>query len=90
MRKRRGRPGSQSAHARARRETIDPVIRALASWRQKFRFSQAQAAEYAQRHGFPLTASSLRMWEEGWRKPRVHTLALLHRFLEQHSSNPRP
>jgi hypothetical protein len=76
--------------ARARRETIDPVIQDLASWRNKFGFSQKQAAEYAQGHGFPLTASSLRMWEERWRKPRAHTLALLRRFLEEHSSNLRP
>jgi DNA-binding transcriptional regulator YiaG len=77
-------------HPRARRETIDPVIQDLASWRNKFGFSQRQATEYAQGYGFPLTASSLRMWEEGSRKPRAHTLALLRRFLEEHSSNPRP
>jgi DNA-binding transcriptional regulator YiaG len=72
-------------------QTGPAVVRALASWRQKFHFSQTQAAEYAQRHGFPLTASSLQMWEEGWRRPRTHTLALLRRFLEEHSSiNPEP
>jgi len=28
------------------------------------------------------TASSIRIWEEGWRKPRPHTIELLRRFLK--------
>jgi hypothetical protein len=79
----RGRPAHQTATARARRANIHPVIRDLIAWRRQHRLSQVAAAQWAQVHGFPLTASSIRMWEEGWRNPRPHTIALLRRFLEQ-------
>jgi DNA-binding transcriptional regulator YiaG len=82
----RGRPAHQTPAARARRDNVDPVIRALLTWRRQYRLSQVAAAEFARAHGFPLTASSIRMWEEGWRRPRPHTIALLQRFLERHSN----
>jgi hypothetical protein len=82
----RGRPADQTATARARRANIHPVIRDLMAWRRQHRLSQVAAAQWAQADGFPLTASSIRMWEEGWRTPRVHTIALLRRFLERHSN----
>jgi DNA-binding transcriptional regulator YiaG len=84
-RKPRGRPRHNNPNATARRASIDPVIRALIAWRRQRQLSQLAAAAYAQAHGFPLTASSIRMWEEGWRRPRPHTLALLRAFLDKHS-----
>lgn len=81
----RGRPAHQTPAARARRANVDPVIRDLVAWRRQHRLSQIAAAQWAQARGFPLTASSIRMWEEGWRTPRPHTIALLRRFLERHS-----
>jgi hypothetical protein len=85
-RKVRGRPRHNNPNATARRASIDPVIRALIAWRRQRQLSQLAAADYAQAHGFPLTASSIRMWEEGWRKPRPHTIELLRRFLDTHVS----
>jgi hypothetical protein len=82
-RKPRGRPRHNNPNATARRASIDPVIRALIAWRRQRQLSQLGAAEYAQAQGFPLTASSIRMWEEGWRTPRPHTIALLRRFLDR-------
>jgi hypothetical protein len=83
----RGRPAHQTPTARARRADIDPVIGDLIAWRRQHRLSQAAAAQWAQARGFSLTASSIRMWEEGWRSPRPHTIALLRRFLEQYSGS---
>jgi len=79
----RGRPAHQTPDARARRANIHPVIRDLMAWRRQHSLSQTKAALWAQARGFPLTASSIRMWEEGWRTPRPHTIALLRRFLER-------
>lgn len=59
----RGRPPHQTPAARARRANVDPVIRALLAWRRQYCLSQVAAAEFARAHGFPLTASSIRMWE---------------------------
>src|SRR6516164_7169406 len=81
--KKRGRPPHQTPSALARRANIHPVIRDLMAWRRQHRLSQVAAAQWAQAHGFPLTASSIRMWEEGWRTPRLHTIALLRRFLDR-------
>ena len=81
----RGRPPHQTPAARARRANVDPVIRALLAWRRQYCLSQVAAAEFARAHGFPLTASSIRMWEEGWRRPRPHTRTLLRAFLEKYS-----
>ena len=88
-RKPRGRPAHQTPIATARRANIDPVIRDLIDWRRQRELSQVAAAEFAQAHGFPLTVSSIRMWEEGWRCPRPHTLDLLRRFLDKHSKAMR-
>jgi hypothetical protein len=85
----RGRPAHQTPAARARRANVDPVIRALLAWRRQYRLSQGGAAEFARAHGFPLTSSSIRMWEEGWRRPRPHTIDLLRRFLDKHSRDMR-
>src|SRR6516165_5022859 len=79
----RGRPAHQTPDPRARRANIHPVIRDLMAWRRQHSLSQTKAALWAQARGFPLTASSIRMWEEGWRTPRPHTIALLRRFLER-------
>jgi len=85
--KKRGRPPHQTAKALARRSNIHPVIRDLIAWRRQHCLSQTKAAQWAQARGFALTASSIRMWEEGWRTPRPHTIALLRRFLERHSKS---
>jgi hypothetical protein len=84
--RKRGRPPHQTPSAVARRSNIHPVIRDLIAWRRQHRLSQVAAAQWAQTRGFSLTASSIRMWEEGWRRPRAHTLALLRGFLETHAS----
>jgi hypothetical protein len=84
--KMRGRPPHETPSALARRSKIHPVIRDLLAWRRQHSLSQVAAAQWAQARGFSLTASSIRMWEEGWRTPRPHTLDLLRRFLEKHSS----
>lgn len=76
----RGRPAHQTPAARARRGNIDPVIRDLIAWRRQLQLSQVAAADWAQARGFSLTAASIRMWEEGWRSPRPHTVALLRLF----------
>lgn len=81
----RGRPAHQTPTARARRANIDSVIRDLVAWRRQFQLSQIAAARWAQAQGFSLTASSIRMGEEGWRRPRPHTVALLRLFLAKHS-----
>jgi hypothetical protein len=81
--KARGRPPHQTAAARARRASVDPVIGDLIAWRRQHSLSQAAAAQWALERGFLLTAAAIRMWEEGWRRPRPHTLALLRRFLDQ-------
>ena len=83
----RGRPPHQTASALARRSNIHPVIRDLIAWRRQNSLSQTKAAQWAQARGFSLTGSSIRMWEEGWRTPRPHTIALLRRFLERHSKS---
>jgi DNA-binding transcriptional regulator YiaG len=83
--KKRGRPPHQTPSALARRANIHPVIRDLIAWRRQHRLSQVAAAQWAQARGLSLTASSIRMWEEGWRSPRPHTIDLLRRFLERHS-----
>ena len=81
--KKRGRPPHQTATALARRSNIHPVIRDLIAWRRQHCLSQVAAAQWAQARGFSLTASAIRMWEEGWRRPRAHTLVLLRRFLDK-------
>src|ERR1700758_280686 len=83
----RGRPPNQTPSAVARRSNIHPVIRDLIAWRRQHRLSQVAAAQWAQARGFSLTASSIRMWEEGWRMPRPHTIVLLRRFLETHAAS---
>jgi hypothetical protein len=87
--KKRGRPPHQTPSALARRANIHPVIRDLIAWRRQRRLSQVAAAQWAQAWGFSLTACSIRMWEEGWRRPRAHTLALLRRFLDKDTSPMR-
>ena len=87
--RKRGRPPHQTPSAVARRSNIHPVIRDLIAWRRQRRLSQVAAAQLAQVRGFSLTASSIRMWEEGWRRPRAHTLALLRRFLDKDTSPMR-
>jgi hypothetical protein len=87
--KKRGRPPHQTPSALARRANIHPVIRDLIAWRRQRRLSQVAAAQWAQTRGFSLTACSIRMWEEGWRRPRAHTLALLRRFLDKDTSPMR-
>jgi hypothetical protein len=83
--KRRGRPAHQTPTAVARRANIDPVIRDLIAWRRQLQFSQIGAARWAQTQGFSLTASWIRMWEEGWRRPRPHTARAFTLFLAKHS-----
>jgi len=87
--RKRGRPPHQTPSALARRSNIHPVIRDLIAWRRQNSLSQTKAAQWAQARGFSLTASSIRMWEEGWRRPRAHTLALLRRFLDKDTSPMR-
>jgi len=87
--RKRGRPPHQTPSAVARRSNIHPVIRDLIAWRRQHRLSQVAAAQWAQARGFSLTACSIRMWEEGWRRPRAHTLALLRRFLDKDTSPMR-
>jgi hypothetical protein len=72
----------------ARRSKVHPVIRDLLAWRRQHSLTQSALAKLAEDRGFSLTASSIRMWEEGWRTPRPHTIKLLQRFLEQHSDQP--
>jgi DNA-binding transcriptional regulator YiaG len=81
--KKRGRPPHQTPSDVVRRSKIHPVIRDLLAWRRRHSLSQTKAAQWAQARGFSLTASSIRMWEEGWRNPRPHTIALLRRFLDR-------
>src|ERR1700747_318778 len=87
--KKRGRPPHQTPSALARRANIHPVIRDLIAWRRQNSLSQTKAAQWAQARGFSLTASSIRMWGEGWRTPRPHTIALLRRFLDR-QNRPNP
>jgi DNA-binding transcriptional regulator YiaG len=81
----RGRPRKEGpSAAELRGSTIHPVVKKFTAWRVKNGLSQKKAGELLQALHFPLTSRTIRNWEEGWREPRPHMVAILEQILDEH------
>jgi len=61
-----------------------PVIEKLKEWRKNNNLSQRQAVEVMGMRDFPVTAASLKSWEQGVTAPGKLAAKALEAFLEQH------
>jgi len=66
------------------RERCSPVIAKLKKWRKTNNLSQRQAVEVMDMRDFPVTAASLKSWEQGVTVPGKLAAKALDAFLEQH------